>query len=263
MPVSEPSLRKYIKPLVEEYGALSVKDLNIYLREILFLDEEDLQPLDGRSDDKFSQIVRNLVSHAPQNTISEMDGYLLDKTTNPATFYAKNYSDILAKNEKISETEIKVRRDKKSQFKAKKVDYKSLNEEKSKLGLTGELFALSWEQNRLKDLSLNFNVLEEVIHVSEKYGDGAGYDILSKKDDASLLYIEVKTTKGNLTTPFYMSENEKLFMEINQNDCFIYRVYNFNPETELGEIEIISYSELVKNYSFNPITYMVTKNKNY
>ncbi|MDE5776676.1 MAG: DUF3883 domain-containing protein, partial [Treponemataceae bacterium] len=76
-----------------------------------------------------------------------------------------------------------------------------------------------------------------------------------------LLYIEVKTTKGGLDTPFYMSENEKAFIEIYKENTQIYRVYNYNQETNVGEIEIITYEELMKNYDFNPITYKVTKKR--
>lgn len=128
------------------------------------------------------------------------------------------------------------------------------------MGDAGEIFALEWERNRLKEINVSFDLLEEVIHFSKKYGDGAGYDILSRKDNNyDLLYIEVKTTKGGLNTPFYMSENEKTFMEIYKNNTLIYRVYNYDKDTNMGEIEVIDYTTLTQNYEFNPITYKVTK----
>ena len=59
-----------------------------------------------------------------------------------------------------------------------------------------------------------------------------------------------------------MSKNEKTFIEIYKENTLIYRVYNYNQETNVGEIEIITYEELIQNYDFNPITYKVTKKNN-
>ena len=130
------------------------------------------------------------------------------------------------------------------------------------MGDAGEVFALEWERNRLRDLSVTFDVSEEVIHFSRKYGDGAGYDILSRNGrDFALRYIEVKTTKGDLNTPFYMSVNERAFIEIYQDNAFIYRVYNYDQDTNIGEIEIISYNELIENYTFDSVNYKVTRKK--
>lgn len=259
MAISESNLHPYIKGLVEEYGELTVTELNKLLRKILTLDTEDLTILAGRNDDKFSQIVRNLVSHAPEG-ITSRNGYILDKTRSPAVFYAKTTpSDDVAVS-KISAAQIEERQEKKRKFAARKVDYRTINDEHSRLGDAGEVFALEWERNRLKDLRVSFSILDEVIHFSRKFGDGAGYDILSRKDDSfELLYIEVKTTKGGLDTPFYMSENEKAFMEIYKENTLIYRVYNYNPETNIGEVEIITHEALLSEYDFNPTTYRVTK----
>ena len=259
MAVSENSLHPYIKGLVEEYGKLTVTELNKLLREILTLDSTDLTILSGRNDDKFSQIVRNVVAHAPEG-ISCRKGYILDKTSKPAVFYAKIKDLNEPEKAIIQKNSISERREKKRQFIARKVDFKMVNEAHSALGDAGEVFALEWERNRLRDVGVSFNILDEVIHFSRKFGDGAGYDILSRKDnDYELLYIEVKTTKGNLNTPFYMSENEKTFIEIYKENTLIYRVFNYDQETNIGELEIITYDDLIQNYDFNPITYKVTR----
>ncbi|MFA6866875.1 MAG: DUF3883 domain-containing protein [Clostridia bacterium] len=259
MAISESSLHPYIKGLVEESGKLTVTDLNKYLRDILVLDSNDLTILTGRNDDKFSQIVRNVVAHAPDG-ISNKNGYIIDKTKKPAVFYAKEFNIANLTETKISNSTIKERRDRKRKFTARKIDFKTINNENSALGDAGENFALEWERKRLKDLNVSFDIMDEVIHFSRKYGDGAGYDILSRKDNNyELLYIEVKTTKSGLNTPFYMSENEKLFMDIYKENTLIYRVYNYNHETNVGEIEIITQSLLENEYIFNPITYKVSK----
>lgn len=209
--------------------------------------------------DKFSQIVRNVVAHSPEG-ISSRNGYVIDKTKRPAVFYAKTAISDDATKAIITTEKIKERREKKRSFTARKVDFKAVNDENSALGDAGEVFALEWERNRLKGLNVSFDILDEVIHFSKKYGDGAGYDILSRKNnDYELLYIEVKTTKGALDAPFYMSENEKSFMEIYKDNTLIYRVYNYDKDTNVGEIEMITYDELVSNYSLDPITYKVTR----
>ena len=88
MPISENSLHPYIKSLVEENGELTVTELNHLLRQVLELDADDRTILAGRTDDKFSQIVRNVVAHAPAG-ISCRNGYIIDKTQRPAVFCAK------------------------------------------------------------------------------------------------------------------------------------------------------------------------------
>lgn len=259
MAISESSLHPYIKGLVEENGKLTVTELNKLLREILTLDSDDLTILSGRKDDKFSQIVRNVVAHAPEG-VSCRYGYILDKTNKPAVFYAKTKPVDDITEAIISQPNIKERKEKKRSFIARRVDFKTVNSEHSVLGDAGEVFALDWERHRLAELNVTFNVLEEVVHFSRRFGDGAGYDILSRKDNNfELLYIEVKTTKGDLNTPFYMSENEKAFIEIYKDNTVIYRVYNYNQETNVGEIAIITYDSLINDYEFNPITYKVTK----
>ena len=261
MAISESSLHPYIKGLVEENGKLTVTELNKLLREILLLDADDLTILSGRRDDKFSQIVRNVVAHAPEGVTSR-NGYFLDKTKRPAVFYAKTAPSDDVTTSMISATQIRERKEKKRKFTARKVDFKTINNENSALGDAGEVFALEWERSRLKDMDVSFSILDEVVHFSRKFGDGTGYDILSRKDNGyELLYIEVKTTKSGLDTPFYMSENEKTFMEIYKDNALIYRVYNYNLETNVGEIEIITYDKLVTEYDFNPITYKVTKKR--
>jgi len=49
--------------LVEAEDGVSTTDLMDALRDIIELDEDDIAPLSGRSDDHFSQKVRNLKSH--------------------------------------------------------------------------------------------------------------------------------------------------------------------------------------------------------
>src|SRR5690625_5443236 len=92
MAFGEKDLHPYVKLIVEERGRINTTDLEEKLRSTLDLSEKDLEPLRGRNDDRFSQTVRNLVSHAKANEqgIAEKHGYLIDKTKRPAVFFAKD-----------------------------------------------------------------------------------------------------------------------------------------------------------------------------
>ena len=55
-----------------------------------------------------------------------------------------------------------------------------------------------------------------------------------------------------------MSRNEKKFFEEYENDgAVIYRVYNFDKSTRRGLIKIITATDLLNNYYFDPITFAV------
>ena len=56
----------------------------------------------------------------------------------------------------------------------------------------------------------------KIVHTSKVEGDGAGYDIKSFNKDGSVKYIEVKATRGNINTDFYMSPRELRFAELNK-----------------------------------------------
>lgn len=57
-----------------------------------------------------------------------------------------------------------------------------------------------------------------------------------------------------------MSENERLFFETYQEDgAYIYRVYDFDKKTRRGKIEIITAKQLLSDYIFDPVTYIVFK----
>ena len=62
-------------------------------------------------------------------------------------------------------------------------------------------------------------------------------DILSYNEDGTERFIEVKTTKGPEGTDFYISPGELNFSKENEN-FYIYRVYEFLPEKMTGKIYI-------------------------
>lgn len=92
------------------------------------------------------------------------------------------------------------------------------------LGKFGEERVLHSERNRLTEQGRG-DLAAKVRWISDEEGDGAGYDILSFDRSGSERFLEVKTTPGHQTTPFYLSENERRFA-IEQPEHFrIVRVY--------------------------------------
>lgn len=94
------------------------------------------------------------------------------------------------------------------------------------LGKAGESFVLELERRRLKRLQRN-DLADKVRWIAAEDGDGAGYDILSFTPNGGELLIEVKTTKGGLCTPFFISRNECLTADRHPNCWRLYRVHLF------------------------------------
>ena len=68
-------------------------------------------------------------------------------------------------------------------------------------------------------------------------------------------YIEVKTTKGNSISPFNLTINEKLFSEQNVGSYVIYRLYNYNEESNTADFFMIE--QLEESVLMRPTTYKV------
>lgn len=93
------------------------------------------------------------------------------------------------------------------------------------LGKAGEEMVLNFERSQL-NLKGRSDLAKRVKWVSQEIGDGAGYDIHSYNVDGSERLIEVKTTIGIETTPFYLTRNELSFSverpdEFRFADCMI------------------------------------------
>jgi hypothetical protein len=63
--------------------------------------------------------------------------------------------------------------------------------------------------------------------VAREDGDGAGYDILSFSAAGDERLLEVKTTTGHQTTPFYLTENERLLSVERPDEFRLVRLYDF------------------------------------
>lgn len=126
--------------------------------------------------------------------------------------------------------------------------------ENSRIGDLGELWVIQFEKRKLEKANLK-RLAEKVKHVAKDNGDGLGYDILSYDSNGNEIYIEVKTTKGNRNSTFYITRNELERSKLEKDNYHLYRVYLFDEKSERAELLIIK-GDLSKLCEI-PLTYKV------
>jgi len=134
----------------------------------------------------------------------------------------------------------------------KKFDPAARDAANRRLGEAGEEFALRVERHRLIAIGRH-DLAEKVAWVSQKIGDGLGYDIESFADDASPTFIEVKTTKGPITTPFFLSENERRVAAEKASAFRLYRLFCFGSDPRIFSLT----GPLDERLSLEPVCYRV------
>ncbi|MBB3106470.1 hypothetical protein FHS24_000971 [Psychrobacter luti] len=140
-------------------------------------------------------------------------------------------------------------------FTPKKIDFIKQAKSQKKLGYAGELIVLKYEKDFLERAGKS-NLIKKVKHVSDEEGDGAGYDILSFDLDGNEKYIEVKTTKLNSDTPFYLTDNELEFSKKEASNYYLYRVYDFDIQANQAKFYIL-HGDLTNMLSLKPQNYIV------
>ncbi len=138
----------------------------------------------------------------------------------------------------------------KPNFKGVYVDYVKKHKHDKDLGDAGELLVKEIEVKKLKLLK-KANLAKKV-RIAK---DGEGFDVLSYNEEGNTIYIEVKATKDDKKTPFYLSLNEKLFGERNKETYYIYRLYNYDDVNNIADYFIIS--DPMNELLFQPIDYKV------
>lgn len=103
------------------------------------------------------------------------------------------------------------------------------------LGRAGELLVLDWERTMLANRGRN-DLAEQVRDIAGEEGDGAGYDILSFNAGGEPRYIEVKTTTGSISTPFFISANEVMFSIRNSERFELARLFEFRSHTNSAKV---------------------------
>jgi hypothetical protein len=103
------------------------------------------------------------------------------------------------------------------------------------LGKAGEALVLDFERARLAAIDRG-DLARKVRWVSQEDGDGAGYDIHSFDASGSDRLIEVKTTRGGQTTPFFLTRNEQSLAEERPEAFRLFRIYEFSAANRLFKL---------------------------
>jgi hypothetical protein len=131
-----------------------------------------------------------------------------------------------------------------------KVNYLEREQSNSKLGKSGEELVLQFEKWHLINIGKE-KLADQVKWISQEEGDGAGFDILSKNNNGTDKYIEVKTTKLGKETPFFFSRNELSFSSQHPESFHLFRLFNFEDEAKM----FVKNGSLDKICHSIPITY--------
>jgi Domain of unknown function (DUF3883) len=118
------------------------------------------------------------------------------------------------------------------------------------IGEAGELLVLKHERAKLHQDGRP-ELARNVRWVSKEDGDGAGYDVKSYDSNGREKFIEVKTTVGSQTTPFFMTRNEKDFADEADDRYRIARIFDFRREPRAFELT----SPLESFVRFEPESY--------
>ncbi|OEC50236.1 MULTISPECIES: DUF3427 domain-containing protein [unclassified Aeromonas] len=132
------------------------------------------------------------------------------------------------------------------------VDWAAREQRNRELGLAGERLVIEYEQNRLLQAG-HSDLAARVEHIALS-DSAAGYDILSFEEDGTEKFIEVKTTAGPASTPFYISENEVNVSRQLKDRFWLYRVHSYSREENKGEFYSFR-GEVEEHYSLSPIQY--------
>jgi len=123
-------------------------------------------------------------------------------------------------------------------------------------GYLGECSVVEYEKNALKEIDSLFD--ESLILHSSLENDSLGYDIKSFDKDGNIKYIEVKTTTGDINTPFFVTQNELNFSKNNPLSYFLYRIYNYNSKEKLIHFFILK-GDIEEQINKSPISFSATR----
>jgi hypothetical protein len=104
-----------------------------------------------------------------------------------------------------------------------------------KLGREGEELVLEFEREKLSRFHRP-DLAKKIRWISDEDGDGAGYDILSFDEEGRERFLEVKTTVGPDTTPFYLTRNELSFSSERPEAFRLCRVFDFSMRPKMFEL---------------------------
>lgn len=112
------------------------------------------------------------------------------------------------------------------------MDYLQLEALRKKIGDIGEHYVFECEKARLAKANSKY---VDYVDATPAKDHRNGYDILSYSEDGVPIYIEVKSTMGDLSTPFYITANEKATAERIRKEGGIYQIHRvYNVGNEIG-----------------------------
>jgi hypothetical protein len=132
------------------------------------------------------------------------------------------------------------------------VDYLEREMRNRDVGLRGELLVVEYERAWLSAQGRP-DLAEQVAHVPGTLGDGAGYDVSSFLLDGSPHHIEVKTTRGSITAPFFLSESERRYAFEPPGAYSIYRIFNLGPNPGFYKLT----GNMAEILHLTPVSYQV------
>lgn len=133
----------------------------------------------------------------------------------------------------------------------RKFDFAARDEANRKLGREGEQWTLGFEAHRLGEMGRP-DLGSRIDWISDRLGDGSGYDIASFEDaDEGIRYIEVKTTNAGPETAFVVTQNEVSFSNETGDAFCLYRVFQFREQPKL----YILRGSLEEAFALTPMDY--------
>jgi hypothetical protein len=139
-------------------------------------------------------------------------------------------------------------------FRGRMVNFIQNGIENKRLGDLGELWVMKYEIEKLKRANKH-DLIAKIKHTAKDEGDGTGFDIQSFDSDGNKIFIEVKTTKENKNSTFFITRNELERSKIDKDNYYLYRLYNYEEQTDIGNLLIIK-GELTNLCEF-PTVYKV------
>lgn len=133
-------------------------------------------------------------------------------------------------------------------FQGKDIDYIAEGIANKEIGDAGEELVKQHEKQML--IAAGRSDLAEKVRIAKP---GEGFDVLSFGLDGSFRYIEVKTTSAGPLSPFYYTINEWLFADRHPFDYCIYRLYNFDEDTNTADFYVLI--EPLKRLLLQPTVY--------
>ncbi len=113
-----------------------------------------------------------------------------------------------------------------------KINYLAREASNVSLGAAGEKFVINYERARLIHAGKD-SLSDRIEQVSVTKGDGEGYDVRSFNKNGSDRFIEAKTTRYGIHTPFFITKNEVTFSSNHRRNYYLYRVFNFRENPKL------------------------------